>query len=405
MKNKLITIFLLISAILSANSIFSFDGMPNRKYGNDLYSTGLGDAGINDLFRINTSYENPSMMVSANNVVYSTAISFGYQDYEDADGKTFRADGFYLPYFTAAVPIINHRIGIKYSLMASGNLDTYGESSLILEDETKLEYEEKNSIISNIYKIDFAYAFKNKFVNVGVSGNYYIGHRIHYWGADFEDATLIDSKYEKKELFKNPGFTIGLSKRLARFSLGLSYSSAVHLDGKSTFVYNHVPYEDILDEVDYLFEVPAKLTGGMALKFAESYKISADVHYELWEDTKTYDKNTFKLSAGISYDPLSGYGKWYESIPLRVGVSYRELPFEVNNEAINELKASFGLSLPLESPNKKIDLAVEYITRGDNELNGLSENSIMFSVGITGFDIFSKRYKKIEEKDIPKADF
>lgn len=404
MKNKCIAIFLLVSAVLSANSIFSFDGMANQNFGNDIYSTALGDAGINDLFRINTSYVNPSIMASSNKVIFSTALSSGYQNYKDYAGDSFKDDGFYLPYFTASFPIKNHRFGIKYTLLNSGNLETFGESVLSLEDGTDYDYEIKHSLISNIFKVDLAYALKNRFVNVGIAGNYYIGHRINFWEYNFENPTYLDSKYEKKELFKNPGFTIGLSKRLSKFSLGLTYSSAVSLDGSTTFVYDHEPFEDDLGQDDKLFEIPAKIFGGFTYKVAETYKLHADLHYEMWEDTESYDKNVMKYSGGISYDPLSGYGKWYERIPLRVGLSYRELPFECNEASIEELKASFGFSVPLQSQNKKIEFAVEYLTRGDNAINNISEDSIMFSIGVTGFDIFSKRSKRIGERDIPKAD-
>jgi hypothetical protein len=87
MKYKFLAIFLLISMILSANSIFSYYGMANQYLGNDLYSAGMSDAGENDLFRINTSYSNPAILTSSNKVIFSTATSFGKQNYYDDNGK------------------------------------------------------------------------------------------------------------------------------------------------------------------------------------------------------------------------------------------------------------------------------------------------------------------------------
>ncbi|MFO7896563.1 MAG: hypothetical protein R6U84_06505 [Candidatus Cloacimonadales bacterium] len=405
MRYKFMIAFLLITLALSANSIFSFQGMANQYYGNDLYSSGMGDAGINDLFRINTGYRNPSMLASSNIVIFSTAVSSGFQNYYDDNDNSFRDDGFFLPYFTASFPILQHRFGLKYSLLSSGNLDTFSENTLVSDDDEEFAYTEQNSIISNVYQIDLAYAWKNRFLNLGIAGNYYIGHRINYWEFDFEDATLLDSEYERTELFKNPGFTVGISKRLEKFSMGLAYSNPVELKGDITFAYDHPPYEDELASPDFFLEVPAKISAGVTWKFAETFKLHADAHLEMWEDTKSYEENSTKFAAGLSYDPLSGYGKWYESIPLRSGFSYRKLPFQINNSQINELKASFGLSIPLQSPNKRIDLAVEYLTRGDSAEHGFSEDSLMFSIGVTGFDIFSRRPKKIAPRDIPEAEF
>lgn len=405
MKHKFTAIFLLLTAILSANSIFSFYGMANQYYGNDAYSNSLGDAAINDLFRINTSYANPSVLASSNKVIFSTAGTFGYQNYKDAQENSFRDDGFYLPYFTAAFPILNHRFGLKFSLLNSGNLKTYNPGSFISEDGEEFIYEEKNSIIANIYELDLAYALKTRFVNFGISGNYYIGHKIKYWEFDFDNSTVIDTEYERRDLFKDPGFTMGLSSRWKKLSVGATYSSAVKLDGSSKFIYAHEPFEEDLNSDDYIMEIPAKISAGLSLKFAETFKIHTAAYYQLWADTDSYDTNTTKFSAGISYDPLSGYGKWYESVPLRVGFSTRQLPFEVNNSKINEMTGTFGFSVPLSSPNKRIDFSVEYLKRGDTDDNGLSEDSLMFTIGVTGFDIFSKKPRKIGHRDIPEAEF
>jgi len=405
MKYKFLAIFLLISALLSANSIFSYHGMANQNFGNDQYSASMSNAGENDLFRINTSYSNPSILASSNKVIFSTAASFGKQNYYDNLSNEFHDDGFNLPYFSAAFPILNHRFGLKYSLVSSGNLDTYGSSSLISVDGEEFNFEEKNSIISNVYQIDLAYALKNRFVNIGISGNYYLGHRIQYWKFDFEDATLLDTEYEKEELFKNPGFTLGLSKRWKSISCGTSYSSKVKLKGDVKLSYNFSDETEIVEEAVYLLEIPAKISAGLSWKFAETFKLHSNLYYQMWADTDSYEKNTATVAVGLSYDPLSGYGKWYESIPLRGGFSYRELPFEINNEPITELQGSFGFSIPLKSLNKRIDLGVSYLTRGDKDLHELSEDSLMFSIGVTGFDIFAKKPKKIAPRDIPIAEF
>jgi hypothetical protein len=108
---------------------------------------------------------------------------------------------------------------------------------------------------------------------------------------------------------------------------------------------------------------------------------------------------------GVAYDPLSGYGEWYEQIPLRAGGYVRKLPFNsVNGEEIWEQSLSFGTSIPLRTPGKKIDLAAQYTDRGKISENQYRDKNLMFHIGITGFDIFKKRYKKIAPREIPKPD-
>lgn len=404
MKYKIILILLLLTVLLAGNSIFSFDGMPLEYYGNDVYGMGMGETGSADLFRINPNFHNPSLAATTNNVLFSTATSLGYMWYKDSDNNEFRDDGIYMPYFTMAIPIKNHRFAFSFNSIASGNIENAKECEFISFSDT-LQYSEINRLSTSLYKADMLYAYKSSIVNIGIAMNYYLGHRIRYWKLDFEDSDYIDAKYEIEKIYKNPGFTVGLSKKIGKVSFGAAYSSNVKLEGNITYKYGHTPYADTLSlEDNFLFEVPAQISGGITWKFMEKYKASFDGYYQMWQDTEDYDKNTLKLGLGFAYDPLSGYGSWYEKIPLRIGGYYRELPFEVNNEKIIEKALTFGSSVPLKSPNKKIEFAVTYTTRGDVDKHGLSDESLMFSLGITGFDIFKKRYKKIEHREIPKAD-
>ncbi|MFC1898624.1 hypothetical protein ACFLYJ_03525 [Candidatus Cloacimonadota bacterium] len=405
MKYSVLLILTILCSALLGNSVFSFDGMPVKYYGNDVYGLGMGDTGNSDLHRINPNFSNPSIAVSTNKVLFSTAASLGYTWYEDDLGNSFKDDGIFLPFFQVAIPILNHRFAFSFNSVSSGNLENERETEWATSSGDTLSYSETNRLSSNIYKGDLIYAYKNPILNIGASINYYLGHRVRYWKMDFADGNYTDTKYEIEKLFKNPGFTLGASKKIGGLSLSAAYSSAVDLDGDVELKYGHSPYADTLSLADdFLFQIPAKVSGGFTYKFLEKYKLSTEMHYEMWEGTEQYDKNTLKIGAGFAYDPLSGYGSWYERIPLRFGGYMRELPFEKNNEKIIEQALTFGTSIILKSANKKIDLAVQYLTRGDVDANGLNDTSLMFTIGITGFDIFRKQIKKIEDREIPKAD-
>ena len=291
--------------------------------------------------------------------------------------------------------------------MYSGNLENKKETMWTSDFGDTLNYTETNKLSSNVYRADALYTYKNSYVNFGIVANYYIGHRTRFWKLDFDEYTMEDVKYEIEKTFKNPGVTVGFSKKLENVSLGVTYSTYAKLEGNIVYKYGHAPYADTLDlelTDDFLFEIPARISSGLTWKFIDKYKASLDIYYAMWEDTETYDKNSLKICFGLAYDPLSGYGGWLERIPVRIGGYYRELPFEKNQEKIIEQALTFGISIPLKSPNKKIDLAVKYLTRGDIDVHRLSDESLMFSFGITGFDIFRKRPKKIEHYDIPEAD-
>lgn len=405
MKFKLMIGLMLITSCLLGNSVFSFKGMPLQYYGNDVYGMGMGDTGSADLFRINPNFSNPSVTTTTDKVLFSTAVSLGFMWYEDALDNSFKDDGMHLPYFQIAVPVLNHRFAFSFNSIASGDLENEINSSYIMSTGDTLTYTQTNRLSSSLFKAEGIYAYKNPIVNIGIGGSFYLGHRIRYWKSDFDDTSLTDTKYEIEKTFKNPGFSLGLSKKIGAFSMGATYQNHVKLTGDVEYKFDHEPYSNDVDYGDdYLFEVASSISGAFTVRFLERYKASFDVHYDMWEDTDLYDKNVLKAGLGLAYDPLSGYGKWYERIPVRIGGYIRELPFDANNSKIMEQAITFGSSIPLKSANKKIEFSVQYLTRGNVDDNRLSDNSLMFTFGITGFDIFRKRPKKIEHREIPKAD-
>lgn len=74
MKARMLLILCISITVLGANSVFSFDGMAEQNTGADVYGKGMGETGSADLFRINQSTSNPSLMVSANKVFLHRAF-------------------------------------------------------------------------------------------------------------------------------------------------------------------------------------------------------------------------------------------------------------------------------------------------------------------------------------------
>jgi len=388
-----------VSLALLGNSVFSFSGMPYQYLGNDVYGIGAGETGMADLYRINTNYFNPSLAVTANKVIFSTAVSLGWIWYNQKDGNSFRDNGLTFPYFTITVPVSAHKFAFSFDSYLSGNLETQTNKS-----SNDLNYTEINRIDADVYKANFIYAFKNKFLNLGLAMNFYLGHRTQFWELDFADNDYTDVKYESEKKFRNPGFSVGINKKFGNVSVAATYVSQTKLDGAAYFKYVHSPYQDTLSNKTQNLEIPRQVAGGLTIKFLEKFKTSCDVYYDFQSEIENYNFNTYKIAFGIAYDPLSGYEKWYKKIPLRLGGYYRLLPFEADNSKIYEKSFTFGSSIPLKSEYNKIDFALKFLLRGDLEKNSLRDKSIMLNIGISGFDIFHKRPKRIAPRDIPKAD-
>ena len=402
MKVKYLLIILMTGAFLTANSVFAPLGAPLHSYGNDVYGLGMGDTGISDLSRINCNQDNPSLLVSINKVTLSTAVNMGYYWYK-SETVSYRDDELYLPFFTLAVPISNHRLGISLSSTDSGNLYT-GKMGLTSTEGDSLVYDEIIRKTEDLFRTSFHYAFKNKYANLGFSLMYYFGNHLNYWSLDFEDSHFTDSKYEFEKKYSGVSYKFGISKIIGKFSLGASYEPSAKLNGSLIYRYNFAPEEDtLLTNVD-LYEVPENINGGVTYMFSSTLKLNIESNITFWSQTMENYEDSWRIGGGISYDPIAGYGRWYERIPFRMGVSWSKLPFKSDGEEIDELMLTAGSTIQLDSPGRKLDFALRYLTRGNQEQTEYEDESLQLIIGVTGFDVFQKTPKRTAKREIPKVD-
>ncbi len=398
-----LTLLAIASCALAANSIFSTHGFAEQYYSVDTYSIGMGETGYSDLYRFNTGFGNPSLVTSCSSVVFSAGVQFGYMYYSDKEGKSFRDDGLFLPYFSAAVPFGNHHLALNFNTVSAGNYTNEKQTTSYVGSDT-LSVKETNRIESNIYRLDLIYGLHTEWINVGVGFNYYTGQRSRYVRKNILDTDYVDSVYETNHFYHSYGWNIGLSKRFSNFSLGAAYSPKITLSGDAEV--NFVFDPDTEELKDSQYELPERYSLSATWRWRQKFKFSTDLHYELWDktDNEVENLNSIRAGFGIAFDPIYEKQSWYASLPVRVGFSYRQLPFEVNDKRVNEMKYSGGFSVPFKSPGKEIHFAVQYTLRGDRNEHGVQEKTIMFTIGTKGFDIFKKRTKKIEHRDIPQPD-
>lgn len=390
----LLLLLLCIPPAFAGESAFSFNGYPYLSPAQDVYGSGMGDTGSGDLFRKNLSLANPSLAVTFDKVVFSTAAKFGYINFKNKNGQKHKGDGFNLEYFDIVVPLYNHRVGVQLNSLMAGNYEYETDYSWDGND-----FIETNKIESFIYQANIFWALKNNFVNVGLAGNYYFGNRTRFFKQDFDVNGMFDTIYESEQTFKGAGATVGLSKEFNNISLGLAFSSEAKLTGDSSYKSIH----DTASLDDGEFKLPNRILAGFTLKPIDRLKGSIDFSYLNYKalDSNEYTSDAFKFGLGVAYEPLWGYGEWYERIPVRAGFYYYKLPFEKNGNEIIEKAATVGITAPIK--NISIDFAVNFLQRGNANDNGIEDNAVFFSIGVSGFDVFKKRVKRIKHRDIPKA--
>ncbi|MCB5247126.1 MAG: hypothetical protein LHW57_03770 [Candidatus Cloacimonetes bacterium] len=405
MTKLLLPLLLLISVpLLAGNSAFAFDGNPLRYYGNDIYSLGMGDTGASDVFRINSGYGNPALHNLNNRSLFSTGLMPGYNHYSSKDSigtkYSFLDNSLDFPYFSLSIPLKQHRLGFQFSAHSSGLVNNQREFAIVELPDT-LQVTEKHSMDRYIYRADLIYSFAWGQNSVGVSGNYYFGHEIRNFKQDagFE---AFNTEEEIVRDYKNPGFTLGYIRHQEKFAIGAYYSLGVTMKGEEIRSSIH----ETEDPLPCEHKIPPVYSASVtALPYPE-FKLAADFHYEPWQaiDPANYT-DSWKAALGLAFEPaLREDRTGILSLPLRTGVSWRQLPFYANGNEIGELALSLGLSLPLKGDVNRIDLGFQYSRRGNLDQNKLLDNSYLLMFGFTGFDILSKAPDRTAPREIPEKE-
>jgi len=407
MSKRLLLLIIYTVALhaLHAQSAFSFYGPADFSSQRDTYGEGMGGTGSGDLFRVNTGYINPATSVSNTRAYFSTAVSMGNVTYGDGTA-TANDSQFFLPYFNAVFIYKQNRYGFQYQNISSGNINTTKVGTPLAASEPVTDTLNKKF---SLYKAGVFWANRNSNLHFGAAINYIFGHDVTSARQSTGVSSDTDSSFEVEKSFRNPMLTLGVAKNYENLSWGISASYPLELQGETIFRNNSV--QDELDEKAF-FQYPPSANLGLTYKLSDMFYFSADADYELWGDTENFENpvNTLRTGVGVSWSGLPLSKVFFWKFPVRAGVSYRNLPFTVNDNYINEIGYHFGFSIPLKSYDSYLDIAAKYYTRGEANVvvsgdsqHEYEDKGFLLTVGLKGFDFFRTPPNRKAPRDIPRA--
>jgi hypothetical protein len=400
---KKIALYMAMSTIcisLTAQSIFTFYGPPDFTFTRDTYGEGMGGTGAGDLFRVNTSFVNPAISTSIGRTYFTTAVSMGTVTYSDQNQNSFSDNHFSIPYFNIVFPYKQSRFGFHYQNISASILNTQAQATIFDGDIPLIE---EQKIETSMFRAGLFWANRNQVLNFGVGLNYIFGHDIRFSQQDFDDPSLVNSRFEVEKQFRNPSATVGVAKNFGKVSSGLAGSLPLSLKGESYFRGNSL---DMDEEEQAVYELPAHINFGLTYKLTNLVFLSTDIDYDMWGQTANFDdpKDTIRLGLGVAWAGMPMSKKFLAKFPARAGISYRNLPFEVNNNSINEVAYHFGLSLPLKQYDSYLDIATKFYSRGNAKNTLYEENGFTLTFGIHGFDFIRTPPNRKVHRDIPRTD-
>ncbi len=405
MRLQLLALLFLLTAISTAqvNSVYSRYGTGTLIYGTTARSLSYGELGTANYDDDRINLLNPASFGSFN----LTRVDFGQvleaSFVSDTKNKNYYG-GSYFPGFNIGFPVSSeHGVGIvfgvsKYSdISYEGSKDgsVTGAGSLV-----PINYKEQYYYDGGITKIFLGTSYRLPFgLNFGATADFYMGHFEYNSEVKFSADGVLNGIFAKEQNFKGFGASFGLltedlNKTLKingldeiRLSAGYSLKSTLKGD-YSSFTINNFGFQDTTLKGDMESSIPSRFFAGISVKFNPRTKIFADYLTQSWTDYYMTNQgsqtlsNTFKVSAGLEYNPNTRSNTFEQDLSYRFGFSYEKLPYLISGESSYRMSAGVGISYPL-SPANYIDLGLQYSFNSSNAANYIKDNTISFVVGLS----------------------
>jgi hypothetical protein len=135
---------------------------------------------------------------------------------------------------------------------------------------------------------------------------------------------------------------------------------------------------------------PAEYGGGLMLKKANNWLLSADVHYVTW--SKFSDvlnpgisfSNALRINAGTEITPsFKGKSNFFKRTHYRIGGWFETAYLTLNSQGISQYGITFGLGLPVKGSFSLVNLGMEIGQRGTVDNNLTKETFIRTYLGFT----------------------
>ena len=391
---SLISVFLFLPVIASADSFFSSAGLGLPQYYVSTQSTGMGGAGIGVRQYLALNEVNPAAidlkgvtMISAGLVGESIGHTIGSSS---ATTRQANAAGFRM-----AVPLSKNRFALLFSLkpLMTSRLNVDFKQT-IDENNVTRTLDGKGGLSSASLGAQFTII---KGVAVGALFDFYFGTYDEVWNTEFDDDTFLGSdeiylytrKHEKiSSHLYGKGAQFGLYLQpIKALSFGATWSTASRLNMETLAVTGG---GKALDPVNQTANYPTSVGLGAAVDL-KKILFAVDVYTQLWNDFKVDDASVsniadyLRVGAGIQYldskDYLANYAR---RIAFRVGGYYARLPY-VDSYGVqaSEMMWSLGMGFPFNKNAGSFDFALEFGKRSSSDLFPYSENIYRITASVT----------------------
>lgn len=196
---------------------------------------------------------------------------------------------------------------------------------------------------------------------------------------------------------------------LYKISGGLTFIPSASLDAKYSFTNRTLGWGGsamyTVDTIEHYENqggetlLPQTIRTGIALERKGVWLLSADMNYTNWAAFRAFGlsdnlKNNLGMSLGASWIPDAQASKsLMKRMEYRAGLRFDNGNIEINGSSVNCVGLSAGLGVPMGKTKSRLNIGLEYLSRGSTQNGLLKEELVRIMLGITFSDQWFVRYK------------
>ncbi len=385
-------LILFLTSACFADSYYSVLGVGMPRYFVSPKAVGMGGAGIGVVDRFTLNAMNPAALNIGN--ITTVAVDFQYENVENKyDGKKITTRNGNASGFRFIVPL-------KSYLKMIMSLRPLSASRYIFQKNFSNDYVTYDRFVRGSGGLNAAGLGLQYIVLPGlaVGGviNFNFGSFNEEWKTEFSEAGYQNSNDKINSHLWGGGFQLGaLFNPVKNFGIGVAYQSSSHLRANTQTEFGT---EGTIESQTIHLSYPSALGAGVSFGFSKLI-FAADFYTQFWNKYKVAGKNINNFSVferyggGIEYrnsrDPLAAYMK---KISYRLGGYFAQLPFKnIAGKSINEKFMSFGVGLPFQGNQGRVDAAVEIGNRGSSSPLNSQDFVIRITGSVTGGELWFQR--------------
>jgi hypothetical protein len=287
------------------------------------------------------------------------------------------------------IPILPRELTFAFGIIPFTSID---HRVLNTFNQDGNDISENININGGLSKTNFNFAYRfNEQLSLALGYEFTFGHVDRRIKSTVNTPVVSNIEFEFQDQFSGHGLIISaFSNPLPNLNAGLMLKPAVNgritKSGKS--LSNALNSEEFLDTT-----IPTEINFGLEYILFDIYNFGMDVTYQDWKkgfeiDGQNIANYNSYFYIGLGFERKGSdrrFVKYLEQIDYRLGFFYSQLAYLNNNENVNEIGFSGGLSLPIQRFQSKIDLAGFISKRGQLSKNALQETivGIRFSISAT----------------------